>query len=141
MAEEVAKQVLDLNYQEIEDGANFNDNLRKIKNLHLIDHNILDLFYLIKKEGNEAAHAINNHFNKDFALKMLFHTYELLVWFVNTYENDAQPLTVDEFKNHKLVCMQLMNGNSFMSKRLIIRIINGHNMKAWKKLVMQPLMI
>jgi len=87
--ENVARQILDLNYFSMGDRISFNDCLRKIKNSKLANQDVLNLFYDLKGTGNSAAHTLHKY-SKEEALQGLEKMYYILSWFVNEYMDGNQ---------------------------------------------------
>lgn len=85
IAENLVKEVLDLEYCKVGERDTFNDNLKKLKQLKKIeDKNIINYFYKIKNTGNNAAHTLDK-LDKDTGLKCLIMMHYLLHWFATDY--------------------------------------------------------
>lgn len=85
IAENLVKEVLDLEYCKVGERDTFNDNLKKLKQLKKIeDKNIINYFYRIKNTGNNAAHTLDK-LDKDTGLKNLIMMHYLLHWFATDY--------------------------------------------------------
>jgi len=89
VAENVARQILELNSITIEDQNSFNDCLRMIRNHKLVNQDILNDFYSLKGIGNIAAHTLQKH-TKEEALGGLIKLHDILIWYVNNYMNEKQ---------------------------------------------------
>ncbi|GEK29320.1 Eco57I restriction-modification methylase domain-containing protein [Furfurilactobacillus siliginis] len=85
IAENVARSVLDFNFIEVPDHCSFNNCLKMLKEEKLIDDKkLIDIFYDLKRYGNDAAHTLDE-FSREQALTKLKEMYYLLVWFSNSY--------------------------------------------------------
>ncbi|MBB1122845.1 Eco57I restriction-modification methylase domain-containing protein [Limosilactobacillus albertensis] len=87
VAENIARRILDLNYVSMDGRSTFNDCLREIKYRHLLEQNLLDIFYQLKSVGNSAAHTLHKY-SKSEGLNGLKQLYTLLAWFTNTYTDE-----------------------------------------------------
>lgn len=98
LLENVALTILDLNYISVPERSSFNDHLRLIKRHHLVDDDILELFYDLKKSGNIAAHDLTQHSKKE-ALVGLKKLYMILVWYINHFTDEK--LDINSFEEPK----------------------------------------
>lgn len=102
VAENLARDIADQKYIDVDARANFSDVLQSLKHAGVIDSYAIDLFYDIKQPGNMAAHqlATATLISKKDALDALKHLYILLVWFVNNFYDQKVDMTA--FKEPKL---------------------------------------
>lgn len=84
--EKVAKMIVDFNYDKLSDHATFNSYLNHIKDKNLVDKSVLEIFYDLKRYGNEASHSLVR-LNRAEGLKGLSDLLKILLWFTNTYTN------------------------------------------------------
>lgn len=91
VAENVARQILDLNYVRVSERSSFNECLREIKRQSLASQQVLNDFYSLKGNGNIAAHTLKKY-TKSEALNGLGKMYHILAWFANTYMNANQDM-------------------------------------------------
>ncbi|BDR57772.1 Eco57I restriction-modification methylase domain-containing protein [Xylocopilactobacillus apicola] len=104
VAENVASEILDQEFVEVDDRSTFNDRLRQIKERNLASKEVLDDFYYLKQSGNEAAHTLKKA-SKEDGYKGLQKMYHILVWFVRTYYDPE--LKVNKFvEPHQSVTYQ-----------------------------------
>jgi len=82
--ENVAKMVVDFDFDRLGEYATFNDHLRHIKSKGLVEQPVLDIFYDLKRYGNEAAHSLDK-LDKAEGLKGLSQMLKILLWFTNKY--------------------------------------------------------
>lgn len=87
VAENVARQLLDLNYVAMREHSTFNDCLREIRNRQLTPSKIVQDFYDLKGSGNGAAHTLHKY-GKGEALNALHQIYNILVWFGKMYMDE-----------------------------------------------------
>lgn len=102
VAENLARDIADQKYIDVDARANFSDVLQSLKHAGVVDSYAIDLFYDIKQPGNMAAHqlATATLISKKDALDALKHLYILLVWFVNSFYDQKVDMTA--FKEPKL---------------------------------------
>lgn len=82
--ENVAKMVVDFDFDQLGEYATFNDHLRHIKAKGLVEQPVMDIFYDLKRYGNEAAHSLDK-LDKAEGLKGLSQMLKILLWFTNKY--------------------------------------------------------
>lgn len=87
IAENVARQLLDLNYVSIGDRSTFNDCLREIDKQGLAPREVLQDLYDLKGSGNSAAHTLHKY-SKSEALTALKKMFDILVWFGGLYMDE-----------------------------------------------------
>lgn len=87
IAENVARQLLDLNYVSIGDRSTFNDCLREIDKQGLAPREVLQDLYDLKGSGNSAAHTLHKY-SKSEALTALKKMFDVLVWFGGLYMDE-----------------------------------------------------
>lgn len=87
IAENVARQLLDLNFVSMGDRSTFNDCLREIDKHGLAPREVLQDLYDLKGSGNSAAHTLHKY-SKSEALTALRKMYDVLVWFGGLYMDE-----------------------------------------------------
>ena len=87
IAENVARQLLDLNFVSMGDRSTFNDCLREIDKHGLAPREVLQDLYELKGSGNSAAHTLHKY-SKSEALTALRKMYDVLVWFGGLYMDE-----------------------------------------------------
>lgn len=87
IAENVARQLLDLNYVSMGDRSTFNDCLREIDKQGLAPREVLQDLYDLKGSGNSAAHTLHKY-SKSEALTALKKMFDVLVWFGGLYMDE-----------------------------------------------------
>lgn len=87
IAENVARQLLDLNYVSMSDRSTFNDCLREIDKRNLAPQEILQDLYDLKGSGNSAAHTLHKYSKRE-ALAALKKMYDILAWFGGLYMDE-----------------------------------------------------
>ena len=91
VVENVARQLLDLEFVQVGERSSFNDCLREITERGLTTQQVLSDFYSLKGSGNTAAHTLKKY-TKSEALDGLARMYHILVWFANTYMDAHQDM-------------------------------------------------
>ncbi|WP_270648846.1 hypothetical protein [Limosilactobacillus mucosae] len=89
IAENVARQLLDLNYVSIGDRSTFNDCLREIDKQGLAPREVLQDLYDLKGSGNSAAHTLHKYSKSEAltALKKMFDVLVVYTWMKNQNQN------------------------------------------------------
>lgn len=87
IAENVARQLLDLNFVSMGDRSTFNDCLREIDKQGLAPREVLQDLYDLKGSGNSAAHTLHKY-SKSEALTALKKMFDVLVWFGSLYMDE-----------------------------------------------------
>ena len=88
VAENVAREVADLNYLIIDERDTFDNVLKRLRQGNYINKDsVVKAFYDIKGPGNAAAHTLEKA-SQEEALKSLKNLYSLCAWFVNTYYDE-----------------------------------------------------
>lgn len=82
--ENIARQILDLNYIQMPERSTFIDCLRQIKYEKLVPEDILDSFHRLRVIGNSAAHTLKKQ-SKSEGLEGLTKMYQILAWYMNNY--------------------------------------------------------
>ena len=89
VAENVARDIADQHFLNVNENATFNDVLHALKYDTDISHDTLELFYNLKQNGNQAAHQLAvmtvSETDKETGLQDLKRLYKLLVWFANRF--------------------------------------------------------
>lgn len=88
IAENVARQLLDLNYVSIGDRSTF-DCLREIDKQGLAPREVLQDLYDLKGSGNSAAHTLHKYSKSEAltALKKMFDVLVVYTWMKNQNQN------------------------------------------------------
>lgn len=87
VAENIAKEIADLNHLVVDERETFNSVLKRLKLGQYIDKYALQFFYDVKNIGNVAAHTLSDNSQAD-ALTALRRLYSLCVWFVDSYYDE-----------------------------------------------------
>ena len=99
VAENVAREVADLNYLIIDERDTFDNVLKRLRQGNYINKDsVVKAFYDIKGPGNAAAHTLEKA-SQEEALKSLKNLYSLCAWFVNTYYDED--VDTSKFKEPK----------------------------------------
>lgn len=116
--EYTARMVADQCFIGLPEMSSFNDVLRELKKNKILPTEILEVFYDLKKKGNEAAHNVSIKFSQNEALMALQKLYTTLVWLVNEYydqdvqSNFKEPVKEDQYQTmaeRKLIYVQTAN--------------------------------
>lgn len=85
IAEQLARDIMDLEYLQVDDQSTFNDNLGRLKRGAYVTDRAINVFYEVKRSGNVQAHALEETATKDTGLTELKNIWFLLVEFANKY--------------------------------------------------------
>ncbi|APP03086.1 Eco57I restriction-modification methylase domain-containing protein [Lactobacillus delbrueckii] len=101
IAEQLARDIMDLEYLQVDDRSTFNDNLGRLKRSAYITDRAINVFYEVKRSGNVQAHALEETATKDTGLTELKNIWFLLTEFANKYY-DAHVDTKSKFKEPEM---------------------------------------
>ena len=85
IAEQLARDILDLEYLQVDERSTFNDNLGRLKRGAYVTDRAINIFYEVKRNGNVQAHALEEIASKDNGLTELKNIWFLLAEFANKY--------------------------------------------------------
>ena len=85
IAEQLARDIMDLEYLQVDDQSTFNDNLGRLKSGAYVTDRAINVFYEVKRSGNVQAHALEETATKDTGLTELKNIWFLLAEFANKY--------------------------------------------------------
>lgn len=120
VAENVAREVADLNYLIIDERDTFDNVLKRLRQGNYINKDsVVKAFYDIKGPGNAAAHTLEK-VSQEEALKSLKNLYSLCAWFVNTYyDEDVDTSKFKEPKKDQYLYQTTSRRTSNAEKNLI----------------------
>lgn len=120
VAENVAREVADLNYLIIDERDTFDNVLKRLRQGNYINKDsVVKAFYDIKGPGNAAAHTLEKA-SQEEALKSLKNLYSLCAWFVNTYyDEDVDTSKFKEPKKDQYLYQTTSRPTSNAEKNLI----------------------
>lgn len=101
IAEQLARDIMDLEYLQVDDQSTFNDNLGRLKRGAYITDRAINVFYEVKRSGNVQAHALEETATKDTGLTELKNIWFLLTEFANKYY-DVHVDTKSKFKEPEM---------------------------------------
>lgn len=101
IAEQLARDIMDLEYLQVDDRSTFNDNLGRLKRGAYITDRAINVFYEVKRSGNVQAHALEETATKDTGLTELKNIWFLLTEFANKYY-DVHVDTKSKFKEPEM---------------------------------------
>lgn len=85
--ENVARTALDHKYVKMPERSTFNDCLRALKERAIVDENVLEAFYGLKRLGNKAAHTLDRY-SKSEALDGLKKLDLILAWYMKEFTDE-----------------------------------------------------
>ena len=85
IAEQLARDIMDLEYLQVDERSTFNDNLGRLKRGAYVTDRAINVFYEVKRSGNVQAHALEETATKDTGLTELKNIWFLLAEFANKY--------------------------------------------------------
>lgn len=120
VAENVAREVADLNYLIIDERDTFDNVLKRLRQGNYINKDsVVKAFYDIKGPGNAAAHTLEKA-SQEEALKSLKNLYSLCAWFVNIYyDEDVDTSKFKEPKKDQYLYQTTSRPTSNAEKNLI----------------------
>ena len=121
IAEQLVKAILQKEHIKTFDNNTFADNLQLLKNAKL-DPRIIDIFYDLKKEGNQSAHT-SKEFTRIDGFSAMGKIYQLLLWYVRHYDKKNVPVhpykapqngksSIYETSERKLIYVQTADNSS-----------------------------
>ncbi|MBT8809901.1 Eco57I restriction-modification methylase domain-containing protein [Lactobacillus delbrueckii subsp. bulgaricus] len=97
IAEELTKDIMDLEYLQVDERATFNDNLTRLQKGAYVTDRAISVFYEVKRSGNVQAHALEETATKESGLKELKNIRYLLADFAHKYYDIHVNTSSDEF--------------------------------------------
>ncbi|MBT9047520.1 restriction endonuclease [Lactobacillus delbrueckii subsp. bulgaricus] len=97
IAEELTKDIMDLEYLQVDERATFNDNLTRLQKGAYVTDRAINVFYEVKRSGNVQAHALEETATKESGLKELKNIRYLLADFAHKYYDIHVNTSSDEF--------------------------------------------
>ncbi|MDY5602844.1 MAG: restriction endonuclease, partial [Lactobacillus delbrueckii] len=97
IAEELTKDIMDLEYLQVDERATFNDNLTRLRKGAYVTDRAISAFYEVKRSGNVQAHALEETATKESGLKELKNIRYLLADFAHKYYDIHVNTSSDEF--------------------------------------------
>lgn len=97
IAEELTKDIMDLEYLQVDERATFNDNLTRLRKGAYVTDRAISVFYEVKRSGNVQAHALEETATKESGLKELKNIRYLLADFAHKYYDIHVNTSSDEF--------------------------------------------
>lgn len=97
IAEELTKDIMDLEYLQVDECATFNDNLTRLRKGAYVTDRAISVFYEVKRSGNVQAHALEETATKESGLKELKNIRYLLADFAHKYYDIHVNTSSDEF--------------------------------------------
>ncbi|MCB1192090.1 MAG: type I restriction-modification system endonuclease [Leptospiraceae bacterium] len=88
LAEAIAREILNLNGRFVDAHSNFADNIFALQQNKIIYGDILNLFKILQKEGNEAVHNFSS--DHGVAMKCLKSVWRLSIWFHQSVKGDSK---------------------------------------------------
>lgn len=85
IAEQLARDIMDLEYLQVDEWSTFSDNLGRLKRGAYVTDRAINVFYEVKRSGNVQAHALEETATKDTGLTELKNIWFLLAEFANKY--------------------------------------------------------
>lgn len=85
IAEQLARDIMDLEYLQVDERSTFSDNLGRLKRGAYVTDRAINVFYEVKRSGNVQAHALEETATKDTGLTELKNIWFLLAEFANKY--------------------------------------------------------
>lgn len=120
IAEQLARDIMDLEYLQVDERSTFNDNLGRLKRGAYVTDRAINVFYEVKRSGNVQAHALEETATKDTGLTELKNIWFLLAEFANKYY-DAHVDTNGKFNEPE------METNYSSSERRLVYIQTADN--------------
>lgn len=114
-AEQVSKEIAKLENMPDLEGLNLSDRLKTLRNVDILDKEINEYFYEVRKIGNKAAHEdIEGELLS--ALQVHKYIYKIAGWFIETYIDYSFKTPI--YKSPKLYQdkVSMKEGNSIISK-------------------------
>lgn len=120
-AEHLTDLIIDINYDVVPKRASFSDRLQLIKRKKYAPTNVVEAFYKIKEDGNEAAHVSNG--TQAQAIMGLKRLRVILLWYLKEFSGESpsghlsftEPKLSERFKNNqerKLIYIQTADNSS-----------------------------
>ncbi|MBT9045744.1 Eco57I restriction-modification methylase domain-containing protein [Lactobacillus delbrueckii subsp. bulgaricus] len=97
IAEELTKDIMDLEYLQVDERATFNDNLTRLRKGAYVTDRAISVFYEVKRSGNVQAHALEETATKESGLRELKNIRYLLADFAHKYYDIHVNTSSDEF--------------------------------------------
>lgn len=97
IAEELTKDIMDLEYMQVDERATFNDNLTRLRKGAYVTDQSISVFYEVKRSGNVQAHALKETATKETGQKELKNIRYLLAKFAHKYYGVKVDINPDEF--------------------------------------------
>lgn len=135
IAEELTKDIMDLEYLQVDERATFNDNLTRLRKGAYVTDRAISVFYEVKRSGNVQAHALEETATKESGLKELKNIRYLLADFAHNITTSMSiPVQMSLLNRKEKLITLLLREDWFTFKLLIIQVKIGQPILGHEKL-------